>query len=80
MYERPFSANEMQYYPDLDKVVIIYEGYKEPEHDFAKIARFAGIRLSNELAGEVVTVVLAKDKEEQPVAAYRVKNGAIIRE
>jgi hypothetical protein len=69
-----------RYYPEQNKVVIIYEGYKESLHDYPKVVQFAGLKLSNKMGDEELTIVLAKDKEEQAIRSYTIKNGRILTE
>ena len=68
----------LKYYPDQNKVVIIYEGYKESQQNFPRVAQFAGLKLSNKMGDEEVTIVLAKDKEGQAIRSYTIKNGRIL--
>jgi hypothetical protein len=70
----------VKYYPEQNKVVIIYESYKESRQNYPKIAQFAGLKLSHKMGDEELTVVLAKDKEEQAVRSYTIKNGRILTE
>jgi hypothetical protein len=70
----------LKYYPEQNKVVIIYESYKESLHDYAKVAQFAGLKLSHKMGNEELIVVLAKDKEEQALRSYTIKNGRILTE
>jgi hypothetical protein len=70
----------LKYYPEQNKVVIIYEGYKESRQNYPKVAQFAGLKLSNKMGDEELTVVLSKDKEEQAVRSYTVKSGRILTE
>jgi hypothetical protein len=70
----------LKFYPDQNKVIIIYESYKENKNDFFKIAQFASLKLSHKMGSEELTVVLARDKEEQPVRLYTVKSGRILTE
>ncbi|MGE5340537.1 MAG: hypothetical protein ACM3SY_03560 [Candidatus Omnitrophota bacterium] len=66
-------------YPEQNRAVIIYDSYKKNK-DFVQIARFAGIRMSDNLGNIEVTLVLAKDKENQPVYEFVLKSGELIRE
>ncbi len=68
----------LKYYPDQNKAVIIYEGYKESQNNFPKIAQSAGVMLSNKMGDEELTIVLAKDKEEHVIRSYIIKNGRIL--
>ena len=70
----------LQYYPEQNKVVIIYESYKESRQNYPKVAQFAGLKLSNKMGDEELIVVLAKDKEEQAVRSYTIKSGRILTE
>ena len=70
----------VKYYPEQNKVVIIYEGYKENLHDYPKVVQFAGLKLSHKMGNEELTMVLAKDKEEQAIRLYTIKSGRILTE
>jgi hypothetical protein len=70
----------LKYYPGQNKVVIIYEGYKESRQNYPKVAQFAGLKLSHKMGDEELTVVLSKDKEEQAVRSYNIKSGRILTE
>jgi len=70
----------VKYYPEQNKVVIIYEGYKESLRDYPRVVQFAGLKLSNKLGDEELTMVLAKDKEEHAIRSYTIKNGRILTE
>ena len=70
----------VKYYPEQNKVVIIYEGYKESLHDYPRVVQFAGLKLSNKMGNEELTMVLAKDKEEHAVRSYTIKSGRILTE
>ena len=70
----------VKYYPEQNKVVVIYEGYKESLHDYPRVVQFAGLKLSNKMGNEELTMVLAKDKEEQAVRLYTIKSGRILTE
>ena len=78
--KRNDGISQVKFYPEQNKVVIIYEDYKADKQDFSKIARFAGLKLSNKMSHEELTVVLAKDKEEQVVRSFLIKGGRVIRE
>jgi hypothetical protein len=70
----------VKYYPEQNKVVIIYEGYKENLNNFPKIVQAVGCKLSNQMGNEELTMVLAKDKEEHAIRSYTIKNGLILTE
>jgi hypothetical protein len=70
----------VKYYPEQNKVVVIYEGYKESLHDYPRVVQFAGLKLSNKMGNEELTIVLAKDKEEQAIRSYTIKSGRILTE
>ncbi|MGD2088136.1 MAG: hypothetical protein PVH61_18300 [Candidatus Aminicenantes bacterium] len=70
----------LKYYPEQNKVVIIYESYKESLHDYPKVVQFAGLKLSHKMGDEALTMVLAKDTEEQAIRSYTIKNGRILTE
>ena len=71
---------ELKYYPEENKVIIVYESYKGDLHDYPKIARYAGLKLSNGMEDESVTILVAKDKEEQTVHSVTLKSGRITNE
>lgn len=66
---------EVKTIPETNMVVVVYEGYKETLKNYKKIAWYAGIRISNLLPDETVTVKLCKDKEEQIIATYTFEDG-----
>jgi len=70
----------LKYYPQQNKVVVIYESYKESLHDYPRVVQFAGLKLSNKMGNEELTIVLAKDKEEQAIRSYTIKSGRILTE
>lgn len=71
---------DLKIYPQENKVVIIYEGYKNDRQNFPKIARFAGLKLSNKMTSETLTIILAKDNENQVIRTINIKNRRVITE
>lgn len=74
------GIGDLKFYPEQNKVVIIYESYPRSKQDFPKIAQYAGLRLSYQMGDEELTIVLARDKEEQAVRSYTIKGGSILEE
>lgn len=72
------GISALNLYPEQNKVVIIYESYKEKKQDYAKIAWYAALKLSRRIHDENVTVIVAKDKEENVVHSYTLKNGVAV--
>ena len=70
---------QLKKFPDRNKFIIVYDSYIEKK-DFLKIARYAGMKLSNKMGDEEVTVILSKDKESQEVYICVLKNGRILQE
>jgi len=71
-------------YPEQNMAIIVYDS-QEPEKDkkpidFLLIARYAGIRLSNEMGNIDMKLVLAKDKESSPVHEFILNSGNVIKE
>jgi len=69
------GISDLKFYPDQNKVVIIYESYKKDKGDFSKTAWYAGRALSVDMGDEIVIVVLCKDSEENVVQSYMFKKG-----
>lgn len=67
-------------YPEENRAVVIYDSFQEKKFDFVKIARYAAIKLSHKMGDLQVTLVLAKDKEDQPTYTIVLKQGRIVRE
>jgi hypothetical protein len=78
--KRNEGVSQLKFYPAENKVVIVFESYKADKQDFSKIARWAGLKLSNKMSRIALTVILAKDKEEQPVHSFLIKGGQVIEE
>lgn len=78
------NITEIKAVPEENKVVLIYDiqttaGSKK-DVAFKKIARFAGVRVSNELKGEEVKVLLSELKKKEKDYLITVKNGTVISE
>ena len=78
--KRNEGVSQVKCYPEENKVVIVYESYKAQKQDFPKIARWAGLKLSNKMSHETLTVILAKDKEEQAIRSFVIKGGRVLEE
>ncbi len=78
------GIKELKPLPEQNKLVIVYDSSVDQtgnrKKDFFKIARYAGIRISNKIDDLEITVQLCKDKEEQTVYTVVLKNGGIVRE
>jgi len=70
---------ELKIQPVETKVIIIYAPDTK-NRDFAKIVRYAGLKLSNKLGDEELTIVLCADKAEKIVYTVVFKNGEIVSE
>ncbi|MDQ1350432.1 MAG: hypothetical protein QG657_734 [Acidobacteriota bacterium] len=70
---------ELKILPLENKVIIIYASNTEHK-DFAKIVRYAGLKMSNKLGDEEFTIVLCADKAENVVYTVVFKNGEIVSE
>jgi hypothetical protein len=66
-------------FPEQDRAVVIYDS-AEKKRDFVKIARFAAIKMSNNMGNEKVTLELAEDKEKQVVHTFVLQAGRLLRE
>jgi hypothetical protein len=78
--KRNQGVSQVKCYPEANKVVIVYESYKAGKEDFPKIARYAGLKLSNKMSHETLTVILAKDKEEHAIRSFLIRGGRVIKE
>jgi hypothetical protein len=70
---------DLKILPVENKVIIIYASNTEHK-DFAKIVRYAGLKLSNKLGDEQLTILLCADKAENVVYTVVFKNGEIVSE
>ena len=70
---------DLKIFPAENKVIIIHDGLKK-KTDFEKIAKFAGIRLSNKIEDEEVTLLVAKKSETNIKYSIILKNRDIIKE
>jgi hypothetical protein len=70
---------ELKLLPVENRVIIIYDKRTEKK-DFAKIVRYAGLKLSNKWGNEELTIQLCADKEENIVYTVVFKNGEIVSE
>jgi len=67
-------------FPEENRAMVIYDSLQEKKFDFVKIARYAAIKLSHKMGDLEVTLVLAKDKADQPTYSFVLKRGRVIRE
>jgi hypothetical protein len=70
---------DIKTYPEKNRAVIIYDSWVK-KTDFVAVARFAGIRMSDNMGNEEVTLVLSKDKEENEVHYFLLKGGNLLNE
>ncbi|MCP4157084.1 MAG: hypothetical protein GY757_55740 [bacterium] len=61
------------------KAIIIYDPLTK-DQDFKLIARYAGMKLSNKIGEEELTVILCEKSEDNPVYSYKLKNGEVLEE
>jgi hypothetical protein len=73
------SALEVKTVPDENKVFLIFSKDAE-EKDFQTIAKFAGLKLSNELGNVECTICLCRGSEEEIVYTAVLKNGQLLSE
>lgn len=73
------SGLELKILPDENKVFLIYDKNAE-EKDFQTIAKYAGLKLSNEMGNEECTVCLCRGSEEEIVYTVVLKNGQLLTE
>jgi hypothetical protein len=78
--KRNQGVSAVKCYPEENKVVIVYESYNTEKQDFPKIARYAGLLLSNKMSHETLTVILAKEKEEKAIHSFSIRGGRVIEE
>jgi hypothetical protein len=74
------GVSELKFLPEQNKVVIIYD--ETIEHlDFHTIARYASLKLSNDLKNEEVSVALVgkHDKEQKENFVVFAKDGTVLR-
>jgi hypothetical protein len=67
-------------FPEENRVVIIYDSFKKKKRDFVKIARYAGLKVSNKVGTEEITMVLAEDMEDQAIYQFVLKGGKLVEE
>ncbi|HLP58868.1 MAG TPA: hypothetical protein VK186_08565 [Candidatus Deferrimicrobium sp.] len=70
---------ELKILPVENKVIIIYDPNTKNK-DFAKVVRYAGIKLSNKVTDQEITIVLSANKAENIVYTVVFKNGEIVSE
>lgn len=73
------GVKELKLFPEESKVIIIYDPFVKKK-DFAKIARYAGLRLSNKWGEEPLTMLLCEEQESNPVYSVVLKDGRIVDE
>ncbi|HLP48628.1 MAG TPA: hypothetical protein VK469_21990 [Candidatus Kapabacteria bacterium] len=70
---------ELKILPVENKVIIIYDPNTKNK-DFAKVVRYAGIKLSNKVTDQEITIILSANKVENIVYTVVFKNGEIVSE
>ncbi len=65
-----------------NNVIIVYEKHikETKKKDFDKITRYAGIKLSNKMGDEQITILLCEDTPENKVRFFTFKGGRSIEE
>lgn len=80
--ERTPGVKEIKFIPEENRVVIIYKGTakedKETEgFDYIKITRFAGVKLSNKMGDQELTLTLCIDDETNKEYWVKLKSGKV---
>jgi hypothetical protein len=75
---------ELKVVPEDNKIILVFDiqtitGISR-NVDLKKIARYAGVRISHELKGEEVKVLLTEIKKKEKDYLITIKNGAVIGE
>ncbi len=80
--KRTNGIKELKILPKENKVIIIHDRITEQNknQDFPKIALYAGIKCSNKLGEQELTVLLCESKEENKVYSVVLKDGRIVSE
>lgn len=76
------SFKDLKILPDQNRVVFVYDDFtrKEREDDLTLAARYAGIKLSNQIKDVEFSVTLCKGKESDERYRGTFKNGKTLRE
>ncbi len=80
--KRTNGIKELKILPKENKIIIIHDRITEQNknQDFPKIALYAGIKCSNKLGEQELTVLLCESKEENKVYSVVLKDGRIVSE
>jgi hypothetical protein len=70
---------ELKLIPEENRVILAIDQYIE-DKDFKKIARYAGIKLTNRIDDQEFTFVLSQNKIENEFYSLQFKNGNILKE
>jgi len=73
--EKTTGVSDVKINAPENTVTVIYEETEKMDH--ARVAQYAGLKLSNKLKDETVKVVLAKGNEESVEYTYLIKNGDV---
>lgn len=64
--------------PEHNRVKIIYDS--QDKKDFTKIARFAGLKLSNKLKSQRLEIQLIRENQDTPHYRVVLENGQVLKE
>jgi hypothetical protein len=80
--KRTDGIKELKILHEENKVIIIRDRVTEQNKnkDFPKITRYAGIKVSNKLGEEYLTVLLCEENEENKLYSVVLKDGRIVSE
>ncbi|MCI0470215.1 MAG: hypothetical protein L0Y73_00990, partial [Candidatus Aminicenantes bacterium] len=82
--KRVVSIRDIKVFPRENKVVLIFDSEAtaggNADVDFRKMARYAGMRISNELKREEIKVLLSEVRKKEQDYLVTVKNGGILSE
>lgn len=70
---------DLVFIPEENTVKIIFEPDPNSRSgiDYEKLSAYAGVKLSNKLKEDDLTIFLVRDKTEEPVLVLKLKNGRI---
>jgi hypothetical protein len=82
--KRVASIRDIKVFPRENKVVLIFDreatAGDKADVDFRKMARYAGMRISNELKKEEIKVLLSEVRKKEKDYLVTVKDGGIVSE
>lgn len=76
------GLTDIKYFPEKNSISIYYKSFKPKEKkkkpDYQRIALYAGLKLSNKIGSENVTVELFSDRSPDPELILLFKNGKVL--